>query len=136
MTTLQCTLPQWKHVPIYVETGKKYASKYSAIRIKSTFSDTPSAYNSIIYELYPEELLHIELVNRYPENKNTSPVLISNTSKISCHGDDCLPEYARLILHALTEQYASFLSIEEVKDAWKITQKLESLQKNSPLLVY
>lgn len=112
----------WYKVPIYIRTGKKLSHKHTYVVIefkKPPFQEDRKDLDSnrLIIELYPHESVQIRLVNDVGQESNKGRELISQES-LACMGDDCLPDYAWLILNAFVGNHDTFLSIDEIYASW------------------
>jgi len=54
---------------------------------------------------------------------------------LACMGDDCLPEYANLILDAFLKRYISFLSIDEILASWHFIDGVHNRIKKEKIKV-
>ncbi len=125
-------LMEWYSVPIYIRTGKKLSHKHTYVVIefkKPSNSDLNLIEtNRLIIELYPHEQIQIRLVNEQGQLMDIERGLISSES-LSCTGDHCLPDYAKLILDALCEDHTHFLSIDEIYASWHFIDDLMEASK-------
>lgn len=126
-------LTEWYKVPIYIRTGKKLSHKHTYIVVefkKSPFVESEKIDpNRLIIELYPQERIQIRLVNDIGQEYHKTQAVMSGES-LACMGDECLPEYGRLILDAFLERYTSFLSIDEILASWHFVDDLSSCLKD------
>ena len=122
----------WYGVPIFIRTGKKLAKKSTTVVIK--FKKLPFQQevesNHLIFELQPEEMIHIKLLNQYGQSSEFHE--IATKQSISCRGDDCLPEHALLLLDVMRNEKLHFLSFPEILASWKLTDSiLEFIKKEN-----
>ncbi len=122
---------EWYDVPIYIRAGKKLSHKHTYVVVefkKPPYIDKNLESNKLIIELYPKEKIQIKLINDIGKEVPQYSELISEES-LACHGDDCLPPYASLILDALLERRNSFLTIDEILASWHFIDEVNTCIK-------
>lgn len=128
----------WYSVPIFIRTGKRLKKKatYAVIEFKKLPFQKQSEPNRLIFEFYPNETLHIKLINQYGDDTEFHD--ISPTESIACRGTGCLPEHAALLLDVLRNERLHFLSFPEVLAAWQVTDSVLRFcrEKEVPLEIY
>lgn len=114
----------WYGVPIFIRTGKRLKKKatYIVIEFRKMKFQKSLRPNRLILELQPNEQIHFKLINRYHEHEEYFDV--APAQSIACHGDNCLPEHALLLLDVLQKERLHFLSFPEILAAWKITDSI------------
>ena len=130
-------LTQWYKVPIYIRSGKKLSHKHTYVVVEFTkppYAPNDLQPNRLIIELHPEEKIQIQLINEIGERIVQSYA----QNSLACTGDECLPDYAGLILDAFTRRYESFLSIDEILASWYFVDSLYSCvdEQNIALATY
>jgi len=125
----------WYGVPIFVRTGKKLSKKSTTavIEFKKLKFQKDTEPNRLIFELQPHEMIHITLINQF--GKSSEYHEIGTSESIACHGDDCLPEHARLLLDVMKNERLHFLSFPEILASWKITDRVLSFVRQKKLRV-
>ncbi|MDH5596847.1 MAG: glucose-6-phosphate dehydrogenase (NADP(+)) [Candidatus Peregrinibacteria bacterium] len=122
-------LTEWYEVPIYIRSGKQLSHKHTYIVVefkKPAYAKTEKVEaNRLIIELYPKERIQIRLVNDLGKLVPEYSSLITEES-LACMGDDCLPEYANMILDACLGRYVSFLSIDEILASWHFIDQIHA----------
>jgi len=120
-------LTKWYQVPIYIRTGKNLSHKHTYIVVefkKPAYQENLDiAPNRLIIEMHPKEKIQLKLVNDLGKEIHNYTELITEES-LACHGDDCLPPYAGLILDAFLGRYNSFLSIDEILASWHFIDEI------------
>ncbi|MEM2131119.1 MAG: glucose-6-phosphate dehydrogenase, partial [Candidatus Woesearchaeota archaeon] len=127
---LEINNKRWKNVPFFIRTGKNLKRKASEIVIIFKKSKNNDAENNILrIRIQPDEGIHLQFNAKNPGNEfKLIPV-----SMDFCH--ECLfplntPEaYEKLIYDALVEDKTLFTSWEEVKQSWKIIDKIKKIKK-------
>lgn len=131
-------LAEWYEVPIYIRTGKKLTHKHTYIVVEfkkpAYAKGQDMEANRLIIELYPKEKIQIKLVNDLGKEVPSFNELITEDS-LACMGDDCLPEYANLILDAFLRRYVSFLSIDEILASWHFIDNVHKRIRNEKVKV-
>lgn len=130
-------LTQWYKVPIYIRSGKKLSHKHTYVVVefkKPPYAPKEIQPNRLIIELYPEERIQIQLINEMGERITQSYA----ENSLACVGDECLPDYACLILDAFLRRYESFLSIDEILASWYFVDSIHKCldQQQIPLVIY
>ncbi len=130
---------KWKGIPFYLRTGKELNSKFSSVYIQ--FKDSPCvlfnkkecnlAPNYLHLRIQPNEGISLQLNIKSPgDSLNIVPTLMD-----FCHS--CLygintPEaYENLFIDILNGDQSVFVSMDEVKESWKI---IERIKKIKPIL--
>jgi glucose-6-phosphate 1-dehydrogenase len=128
----------WYGVPIFIRTGQRLKKKatYAVIEFKKLPFQKQSEPNRLIFEFFPNETLHIKLINQYGDDTEFHDV--TPTESIACRGSGCLPEHAALLLDVLRNERLHFLSFPEVIAAWKVTDSILNFcrQKKIPFEIY
>ncbi|MDP2624757.1 MAG: glucose-6-phosphate dehydrogenase [Candidatus Peregrinibacteria bacterium] len=115
----------WYKVPIYIRTGKMLHEKHTYITVelkKFDFQFPEEDPNRLIFELQPDEKLHIKLINKHGGGTVAQDVL--TTDSIACEGDNCLPEHARLLLDVMGGNKVYFLSFPEIIASWALLDQV------------
>lgn len=129
----------WYGVPIFIRTGKKLKRKTTMIVVefkRLTFQKDNATPNRLIFELQPEEMIHVKLLNQYGQSSDYHEIATSES--IACRGGDCLPEHARLLLDVFKNEKLNFLSFPEIIAEWRITDTILNFiqDKKIPLHKY
>lgn len=129
----------WYGVPIFIRTGKRLKKKNTLVVVefkRLAFQKSNTAPNRLIFELQPEEMIHVKLLNQYGQSSEYHE--IATRESIACRGNDCLPEHARLLLDIFKNERVNFLSFPEIIAGWRITDKILNFirDKEIPLKTY
>lgn len=130
-------LTQWYKVPIYIRSGKKLSHKHTYVVVefkKPPYAPDDIEPNRLVIELHPEEKIQIQLINEMGQRITQSYA----ENSLACVGDDCLPDYAGLILDAFLRRYESFLSIDEILASWYFVDSIHQCidEQKVPVLTY
>jgi len=132
---------QWFDVPIFMRAGKKLGQTISRVVIEfktMPFQNHNCAVNKLIFEMKPAEKIELILYKDAKHSKSLTKMggTVSLAHNLACVGDECLTEYATLILDILNGKKDYFLSINEVLASWKITDDIMKTKNRSDLLNY
>lgn len=129
---LQIDKEYWHNIPIYLRTGKKVHKKatYIVIEIKPySFQKNNEATNRFVIEIQPTEKLSIHLVNHPPSQTSTYQEIIAQES-IACHGQNCLPEHATLLMDIFNNNRRHFLTFPEIITSWRLIDSILATNHN------
>lgn len=108
-TKFECSLNvnnNFKHIPIFIKTGKRLEKKYTNIK----------------YYLNDDSTLNI---NIHPYNEITLKTKVLNNDEVFKTNFNLKEdEYAYLLLNAINFNQDKFLSTKEIEESWKITDKI------------
>jgi glucose-6-phosphate 1-dehydrogenase len=130
---------RWQGVPFYLRSGKRLKQKET--RISILFQENHpvgkgSVPNRLDIILQGEAGMRIHLQTKLGGTEPSfRPLLLEDP--LVCIGD-CLPEHGLLILESIAGVKTWFLSPEEVRAAWLLTDPLQTHfeQPNTPLHLY
>ncbi len=115
----------WYGVPIFIRTGKRMSKKTTMVVVefkRLPYQKSNITPNRLIFELQPDEMIHVKLLNQYGQSSEYHE--IASSESIACRGEDCLPEHAALLLDVLKNEKLNFLSFPEIIAEWRITDKI------------
>lgn len=117
----------WYDTPIYLRSGKfvgEGKQTYVSVELKKFgYQSDETSANKVIFELSPEERLHIKLLNEEASGKMEVREIQSSQS-IACEVGHCLSDHALLLLEALQGNQMYFLSFGEIIACWKVMDQV------------
>ncbi|MFA6523703.1 MAG: glucose-6-phosphate dehydrogenase [Candidatus Peribacteraceae bacterium] len=130
---------RWQGVPFYLRSGKRLRRKETRISIlfhEPRSVGRGSAPNRLDMIVQGEGGMKFHLQTKLGGTEPAFRPLILEDPLV-CVGD-CLPEHALLILEAIAGKKTWFLSPEEIRTAWRLTDPLQSHfdHPNTPLHMY
>jgi len=136
---LRTRISRWEGVPFYLRSGKRLQKKETRISIQ--FQEprtvgkgaTPNRLDIILQgEAGMRMHLQTKLGGTEPEFR---PLILEDP--LVCVGD-CLPEHGLLLLEAIHGKQQWYLSFEEVRTAWRLTDPLQAHldKEGTPLYSY
>jgi glucose-6-phosphate 1-dehydrogenase len=113
--------PQWKHVPVFLMTGKAMSKKTTEIRIH--FKKIHEAQGNVLtLRIQPNEGVEMELFTKKPGYDH---VLESQKLSFSYPEETQLPDaYEQVLVDAIRSRKSLFASSEEVLESWRILQPI------------
>lgn len=126
----------WRHVPIYIRTGKKLHEKHTYVVIefkKFDFQTEEEEPNRLIIEFAPEAKINISLINWQEGVQQYQN--ITTAQSIACNIEGCLPEHADLLLDVINKERMHFLSFAEVIACWHIIDTITDAAQKGRLRV-
>jgi len=123
----------WHNIPIYIRTGKMVNEKHTIVVVelkKFDFQTSEEDPNRLIFELQPDERLHIKLLNKHSGGNMYQDVMTS--SSIACEGESCAPEHARLLEDVFEGDKRYFLSFPEIIACWRLIDKVCGKLEDNP----
>ena len=126
----------WYGVPIFLRTGKKLHEKHAYITFelkKFEFKDKDQEPNRVIIELYPDEKIHIRLLDEDGITSRAGEIGVSKS--IACQGDYCLPPHGLLLLDVIRGEKIHFLSFAEILASWKLIDKISEFTEKEKIPV-
>jgi glucose-6-phosphate 1-dehydrogenase len=124
----------WHNVPIYIRTGKMLHEKHTYITVelkKFGFQLEDEDPNRLIFELQPDEKIHIKLLNKHDGGTEYQDIL--TTDSIACESNECLPEHARLLLDVIAGDKLYFLSFPEIIASWRVIDEVTGFIKHDDI---
>lgn len=137
---LECPSKRWKGVPITLQTGKMLKEKSSKIIIKfkspKDFKNQENfKSNKLIFDIQPRQDMKLEF-NIFKKGENT----LENVSSEFCHecyfGANTADGYEKIFEDIIAGDQTRFSTSEEIKQAWKIVDKLEEHKKKIKYVTY
>lgn len=134
---LQINRESWYGVPIFLRAGKKLSSKNTYITLelkKFEFQSSDHEPNRVVIELYPDEKIHIKLLDEDGATARLGEIGASES--IACQGDYCLPEHGLLLLDVIRNEKMHFLSFSEILASWQLIDAVDHFleeQKRKPV---
>ncbi len=147
--------PRWRGVPIHIEAGKRMGQPCKEVVVTfrhpkpcicladklGSAEDAPGRHfsNKVIFSIYPHERIHIKFLAKKPqikpaiEQREFDFMLYKKKSKVQY-----VEEYAQLIVEAIKGDQTWFVSKNEVKAGWRLTDKIVKAwqRDNVPLHTY
>jgi len=126
----------WYGVPIFLRTGKKLHEKHTYITIelkKFSFQGEDQKPNRVIIELFPEEKIHIRLLDEDGVTSRVGEIGVSES--IACQGDYCLPPHGLLFLDVIRGEKIHFLSFAEILASWKLIDRISDFIEKEKISV-
>lgn len=125
-------LEEWYKVPIYMRFGKKMKRKETYVVIElekySFQKDYNVPMNRVIFKLYPDNQIHIEIYNQFLDGTmhelDLSGDLLCDVKSNLCDDKYSLTEYATLINDVIKGDRLFFLEFQEVLASWRIMDKI------------
>jgi len=126
---LNCKTPEWDGVKIYLRTGKKLKKKFGQIRINFKPSDSGNRVenNRIIINIYPKQDVFIELNTKNPFSSSIERVDFEFCREC-LFGPNTPDEYSTLIAEVVKGDKTLFTRDDEIRESWRIVDKLESMK--------
>lgn len=130
---------RWQGVPFYLRSGKRLSKKETRISIQFQEPHVVgegSAPNRLDVILQGEAGMRVHLQTKIGGTTPAFRPLILEDPLV-CMGD-CLPEHGLLLLEAIHGKQTWFLSFDEVRTAWRMTDPLQHHleQTSTPLHLY
>lgn len=126
----------WFNTPIYIRTGKKLKEKLTYVVVeleKFEFQTKDEIPNRLIFELHPDERIHIRLVNKYGATPKHE--LISPSHSLERQSKTAITEHGLLLLDVLRKRKKYFLCFQEIIATWRITDKIINFMKKKKIKV-
>jgi len=135
---------RWSNTPFYIRTGKRMSSKNSeiVIQFKSipySIFDNYTMPNKLIISFSPDESITLNLMHKIPgldEKMKLQEVSLElNPPRSFVRKNEA---YERLLLDVIRANPTLFMRLDEVKAAWKWTDKIISAWQNNitPMQTY
>jgi glucose-6-phosphate 1-dehydrogenase len=124
---LQSKDARWQGVPFYLRSGKRLAKKETRISIRFLEPRTVgkgSEPNRLDIILQGEAGMRLHLQTKLGGTEPSFRPLILEDPLV-CIGD-CLPEHGLLILEAINGKRQWFLSPDEIRAAWRLTDPIQA----------
>jgi glucose-6-phosphate 1-dehydrogenase len=140
--TLECKTKRWKGTKITLKTGKKLPQKHGYIEIIfkakpcecSCLVDEPEA-NRLVINIQPSQDITFHINTKSPFENTLKHVPMS-----FCHscefGPNSVEAYEKLLLDSLHGDKTLFTRYDELRESWKLTDKLVAMKEEKPLKVY
>lgn len=130
---------RWQGVPFYLRSGKRLARKETRVSIlfqEPRAVGKGSEPNRLDIILQGEAGMRMFLQTKLGGTEPAFRPLVMEDPLV-CIGD-CLPEHGLLLLEAITGKKHWFLSFDEIRTAWLLTDPLQAYldTPSSPLYVY
>ena len=131
---------RWQGVPFYLRSGKRLKKKLSKISI--VFKKTPTSifkdlglserlYNTISFNIYPEQGVSIRFQAKIPEQRMCIGTLNMDFNYQREFGSELTSDYSYLILDCMLGDQTLFWRKDNVESSWElltpILKKIESL---------
>jgi len=138
---LNCNNKRWNGVKLILTTGKKLDKKFGEIKINFKESTIKHGYsgakpNKILIGIYPKQDVNI-VMNTLDVNQDSR---VKDVKFEFCHacefGPNTKSEYSVLLNEVLLGKKDLFASDEEIKECWKITEKLERMKEKIRFVYY
>ena len=133
---------RWKGVPVILGTGKKLADKYAKIIVE--FKKEPcilycspfTSPNILTINIQPTQDITFEFNVKKPgANYDIEKVKLEFCH--DCHfGPNSSETYEKLLNDVVKGDRTLFARFDEVRESWKIVDKVERAKKNAPLKIY
>ncbi len=129
----------WFNVPIFLRTGKNLHEKHTFLTIelkKFPFQKASDQPNRVIIELFPDEKIHIKLLDE--DGVTSQNEEITTSDSLACTGDYCLPPHSLLFLDVIRGNKKHFVSFNEILASWHFIDRVIEFIKNEnvPVEVY
>lgn len=140
---LNCRTKQWDGVKLVLRTGKRLKRKYGQIRIN--FKAIPEDFvnglegvrdNKIIIDIYPKQDVTIWLNTRNPLVYEKTEAAKFEFCRECEFGPNTADEYATLLEEVVRGDKTLFTRSDEVKESWRIVDKIEKMKKKIKFLRY
>lgn len=129
---------RWEGIPFYFRSGKRCGRKVTriAIQFQETQRMSGGAPNRLDIILQGEAGMRLHLQTKLGGTEPAFRPLILEDPLV-CVGD-CLPEHGLLLLEAIHGKQQWFLSFDEVRSAWRLTDPLQAFcdQPSTALPLY
>ncbi len=115
----------WFQVPIFMRTGKNLHEKHTFLVIelkKFPFQKESDQPNRVIIELFPNEKIHIKLLDE--DGVTSQNEEITTSDSLACTGDYCLPPHSLLFLDVIRGDKKHFVSFNEILASWNFVDKI------------
>lgn len=115
----------WFNVPIFLRTGKNLHEKHTFLVIelkKFPFQKESDQPNRVIIELFPDEKIHIKLLDE--DGVTSQNEEITTSDSLACTGDYCLPPHSLLFLDVIRGNKKHFVSFNEILAAWNFVDQI------------
>lgn len=128
---------RWSNTPFYIRTGKRMSSKNSeiVIQFKSipySIFDNYTMPNKLVISFYPDESITLNLMHKIPgldEKMKLQEVSLElNPPRSFVRKNEA---YERLLLDVIRANPTLYMRLDEVKAAWKWTDKIISAWQNN-----
>lgn len=124
----------FKKVPIYLLTGKSLNEKKSIIEITFKKTEYSNENNKLVIEIDPVNEIKLELnSNKLGLDATLEKLKLSNIDTCSDISQST-EAYEKLLLDSINNDQTLFVSWDEIKKSWEITEEILSVGK--PLNIY
>ncbi len=132
---------RWSGVPFYIRMGKRLPRKSTEISIH--FKDTPCVLfnascggvpggNVLVMRIQPDEGISLRMVSKIPGNSLRLEPVKLDFHYASSFGKSSPEAYERLLLDAIAGDATLFARRDEVEEAWRFIDSIESAWHQSP----
>jgi len=140
---LNCKNKRWDGVKLVLRTGKKLRRRFGQIRInfKPYHANLGKGYeglgnNKIIINIYPKQNVSISMNSRNPVKDENAKLVNFEFSREMEFGPNSIDEYSVLLEEAIKGNKALFARDDEVKEAWKISEKILKMKDKMKFIIY
>ena len=99
--------------------------------LKFEFQTKDEIPNRLIFELHPDERIHIRLVNKYGATPKHE--LLSPSHSLERQSKTAITEHGLLLLDVLRKRKKYFLCFQEIIATWRITDKIINFIKKKKI---
>ena len=92
--------------------------------------------NKLVIDVYPKQDIVLYMNSRIPESFNSVEPVKFEFSRESKFGPNISDEYAVLLEEAIKGDRTLFTREDEVKESWKIVDKIEKMKKRIRFITY
>jgi len=140
---LNCKTKQWDGVKLVLRTGKRLKRKYGQIRIN--FKAIPEDFindlegvrdNKIVIDIYPRQDVTIWMNTRNPLVYGKTESAKFEFCRECEFGPNTSDEYATLLEEVIKGDKTLFTRSDEVKESWRIVDKIEKMKKRIKFVRY
>jgi glucose-6-phosphate 1-dehydrogenase len=116
--------PRWKHVPIYVRTGKALSKKQTAVTVHfQPLAADHDHTNVLTFHIQPNESISVQLWVKRPGFKHELQTAPMSFSYKQTFDDEGHPDaYERVLVDAIRGDRTLFATSDEVLAAWRILE--------------
>ncbi len=140
---LECNNERWKGVKIILRSGKMLNRKFGQIlinfhplpeKIKSSLHNLTN--NSMVIDIYPKQDIQLILNARKPSKQGVTEKISLDFCHKSYFGPNTSDEYATLIEDVISGDKTLFTRFDELRESWKIIEKIEQIKDKIPFIIY
>jgi glucose-6-phosphate 1-dehydrogenase len=119
-------MPRWEGVPIYVRTGKSLVEGFNSVDIVLTTPENveEKVPNRLSFGIRPEKGVSFVLNQKLPKNEYKSMATFVGPDHETIDTFYIASPYENLIADALRGDPTYFMTIEQIREQWRITDSI------------